>query len=264
MEKLNVLFDGHVVGYLAKYEDKFAFEYDSNWLINGFSISPFSLPLKKGVFIPKNNVFNGFFGVFADSMPDSWGNLLLDRYLKKEGIVYNDGLTRLSIIGDIGMGALEYSPNVEMKEQFDFNLDSYQEEANKILNNENSNVDFLFKFGGSSGGTRPKALIKLNEEYWIVKFDSRYDMPNSGMCEYEYAMACSEIGINIPKVKLFPSETNSGYFGIKRFDREGNLKIHMISAAALLEADFRSPCLDYNDLFKLTRIITIDNMEDIR
>lgn len=72
-------------------------------LINGFSISPFSLPLKRGVFIPNEMIFNGFFGVFADSMPDSWGNLLLDRYLKNKGIHHADGLTRLSIIGNTGM-----------------------------------------------------------------------------------------------------------------------------------------------------------------
>ena len=57
MEKLNVYYDKNLVGYLAKYKDKYAFEYNDDWLIKGFSISPFSLPLKKGVFIPKNNTF---------------------------------------------------------------------------------------------------------------------------------------------------------------------------------------------------------------
>ncbi len=71
MEKLNVYFNNQIVGYLARYENKYAFEYDSNWLMNGFSISPFSLPLKRGVFIPNEMIFNGFFGVFADSMPGS-------------------------------------------------------------------------------------------------------------------------------------------------------------------------------------------------
>ena len=73
-----------------------------------------------------------------------------------------------------------------------------------------------------------------------------------------------EIGIHIPEVKLLPSKTNSGYFAIKRFDRNQNKKLHMARAAALLEADFRSPCLDYIELFKLTKIITKDNMKDLK
>ena len=264
MEKLSVFFDNQVVGYLAKYENKYAFEYDSNWIINGFSISPFSLPLKSGVFIPNEMVFNGFFGVFADSMPDSWGNLLLDRYLHAKGLKNVDGLTRLSIIGNTGMGGLEYYPNHEMKEKIDFDLDKYQEEANKILNKEENNIDYLFKFGGSSGGARPKALIKIDDEDWLVKFESRFDFNDFGICEYDYALACKEIGINMPEVKLLESKINSGYFAVKRFDRVNGKKLHMVSAAALLEVDFRSPCLDYSELFKLTRIITKDNTNDLK
>ena len=263
MIKLNVVFDGRVVGYLVKHLDKYLFEYDDNWLINGFSISPFSLPLKKGVFVPKNNNFNGLFGVFSDSLPDAWGNLLLDRYSKKKNIDADDMLKRLSIIGDSGMGALEYQPNIELRKSLVVNLDEYQIESNKLLCDEDTNIDLLFLNGGSSGGARPKANIKIDDEYWIVKFQSRFDRNDIGICEYDYALACIEIGIDMPKVKLFKSNINSGYFGIQRFDRVNNRKVHMITAAALLEADFRSPCLDYNDLFKLTRIITNNNVKDL-
>ena len=262
MEKLNVLINNKVVGYITKY-NKYLFEYDDLWLRNGFSISPFSLPLKKGVFIPNSQVFNGFFGVFADSMPDSWGNLLLDRYLKKNSIDSSNGLIRLSIIGKNGMGALEYSPNTSLIDNFEFDLDEFQEEANHILNKQESNIDYLFKFGGSSGGARPKALIKYDDEDWIVKFQSRYDIDNIGICEYDYALACKEIGINIADVKLFESKTGKKFFGIKRFDRYKGKKIHMISVAALLEVDFNSPCLDYNEIFKLTKILTNNNKKDI-
>ena len=151
-----------------------------------------------------------------------------------------------------------------MKENYDFDLDKYQEEANKILNKEEANIDYLFQYGESMGGTRPKALIKMDGEDWIVKFESRYDFKDFGLCEYEYANACMEIGIHIPEVKLLPSKTNSGYFAIKRFDRNQNKKLHMARAAALLEADFRSSSLDYIELFKLTKIITKDNMNDLK
>ncbi len=264
MEKINVYYRDNIVGYLAKYKDMYAFQYDENWLKSGFSISPFSLPLREGVFIPKKSMFNGFFGVFADSQPDQWGNLLLDRYLKKQGISEIDGLIRLSLIGRSGMGALEYEPNHEMKEDLSFDLDKYQDEANNILNHQDEDIEYLYYFGGSSGGARPKALVNINNEDWIVKFESRFDFKNIGECEYNYALACKEIGIDMPEVKLFKSNTNTGYFGIKRFDRINGNKIHMITAAALLEVDFRSPCLDYSDLFKLTNILTNNNLIDIK
>lgn len=264
MEKINVYYHNFIVGYLAKYQDKYVFEYDKKWLINGFSISPFSLPLKEGVFIPKKQAFNGFYGVFADSQPDQWGNLLLSRYLKRQGISKIDGLTRLSLIGNSGMGALEYEPNHEMKVSLPFDLDKYQEEANNILNHQDEDIDYLYHFGGSSGGARPKALVNINNEDWIIKFESRFDFKNIGECEYNYALACKEIGIDMPEVKLFKSNTNTDYFGIKRFDRVDGVKVHMITAAALLEVDFRSPCLDYADLFKLTNILTNNNLIDIK
>ena len=264
VNKIDIYYNGRIIGTLARLKNKYAFEYNEKWIKNGFSISPFSLPLKQGVFVPDDMTFNGFFGVFADSLPDSWGNLLLDRYLKKIGIKEYDGLDRLSFIGNIGMGALEYVPDnkMEIKDEIDFDL--YQREADLILNNDEcNNIDLLYKYGGSSGGARPKALVKIDNEDWIIKFQSKYDIKDSGLCEYEYANVCKEIGINIPDVRLFPSKISKGFFGIKRFDRYKDKKIHMISAAALLEADFRSPCADYLDLFKLTKIITKNNKSNI-
>ena len=84
---VRVFYEERLVGTLALTEEhKAAFEYDDEWLKNGFSISPFSLPLKKQVFVPKKDYFSGLFGVFADSLPDAWGRLLLDRMLKQNGI----------------------------------------------------------------------------------------------------------------------------------------------------------------------------------
>lgn len=263
--KIDVYYNSSHVGTLARYEDKYLFQYSDNWLKSGFSISPLSLPLKKEVFVPKNMNFNGFFGVFSDSLPDAWGNLLLDRYLKKNGIENNNGLYRLSLIGNLGMGALEYSPSIKDNYSLDFNLDKFQEEANNILESKDFvDVDYLYHYSFSSGGARPKALIKYQNEDWIVKFQSHYDVKNAGLVEYEYALCCKNIGIDMSDVKLFESSKGKGYFGIKRFDRINNKKVHMISASALLEADFRSPCCDYLDLFKLTKYITNENEHDIK
>ena len=101
------------IGTLALYKRSLvAFEYADSWLRNGFAISPFSLPLQKRLFIPKYDPFNGLFGVFADSLPDGWGRLLVDRVLLRERIDPHevDMLNRLAIVGDSGMGALMYSP----------------------------------------------------------------------------------------------------------------------------------------------------------
>lgn len=263
--KIEVYYKKQLVGIIAKYNDKYLFQYDDLWIKNGFSISPLSLPLRKELFVPSDQTFNGFFGVFADSLPDSWGKLLLDRYLFSKGIMNYDGLYRLACVGTNGMGALEYIPDFSYVSNEVFDYDKFQKQANEILNDSNIvNVDYLYKFAGSSGGARPKALVNINNEDWIIKFQSRFDIQNAGKCEYEYALACKKVGIEIPNVKLFKSNTNAGYFGIKRFDRINGEKVHMITAAALLEADFRSPCADYLDLFKLTKLITFSNLEDLK
>ena len=87
---LTVKYHGDVVGHLALTPDNLmAFEYDTDWLKNGFSISPFKLPLEKRVFVAKQDPFNGNFGVFNDSLPDTWGELLVNRELQRRGIAPN-------------------------------------------------------------------------------------------------------------------------------------------------------------------------------
>ena len=116
--RLQVLYKNQRVGTLALTQDKkAAFAYDDEWLENGFSISPFSLPLKREVFVPSKNYFDGLFGVFADSLPDAWGQILLHRVLKRNGIRVEqiDVLDRLAIVGDSGMGALTYRPEQKLR-----------------------------------------------------------------------------------------------------------------------------------------------------
>lgn len=116
---LEVLYKGRVAGTLALTpEKKAAFEYADEWLKDGFSISPFSLPLKKQVFIPQKDYFHGLFGVFADSLPDTWGNILLDRILKKNGI----NADQMDILDRLAIVALESSPgsHVWAPESFEY------------------------------------------------------------------------------------------------------------------------------------------------
>lgn len=271
-KKIDVFYNQKKVGILAiNHEKKVAFEYDDEWIKTGFSISPFSLPLRKQVFLPGKNHFDGLFGVFSDSLPDAWGNLLLERMLKQNNIDASslNILDRLSIIGNSGMGSLSYKPiNELVKQEINLDLDKFSQECQKILNSEyTEDLDKLYKLGGTSGGARPKILTEIGNSSWIIKFPSHIDGNNPGVMEYDYAICAKKCKIDMTEVKLFPSKLCKGYFGIQRFDRikeNGDTrKIHMISAAALLEVDFRAPCLDYNDLMKLTKILTRDNQVEV-
>lgn len=264
---LKVFYNDILVGTLAKTPERVvAFEYDLDWLNNGFSISPFSLPLIKKVFIPKYEPFDGLFGVFNDSLPDGWGRLLVDRLFLKNKInpVEIDNLNRLAVVQESGMGALTYKPEYRFQTGNDVsNLDILAQECSKILESQNSdNLDELFQLGGSSGGARPKILTSIDNEDWIIKFPSSTDPKNIGEKEYQYSLCAKNCGINMTETKLFPSEICSGYFGIKRFDRKNGKKVHMVSVSGLLETSHRLPNLDYNLLMKLTLELT-RNYEDI-
>lgn len=264
LNKVNVFCHNFKVGTMALYQNRLAaFEYDSDWLIDGFSISPFSLPLEKKVFIPKIDPFEGLFGVFADSLPDGWGRLLVDRLMRKEG--YNPyeigSLERLAIVGASGMGALTYRPVIPINDDYDeLSLDEIAKECKKVLTLETcDNLDYLFTKGGSSGGARPKILTKVDNEDWIIKFASSEDNEDMGKQEYDYALCARECGLEIEEVRLFPSENTKGYFGTRRFDRLGDGeagKVHMVSAAGILETSHRIPNLDYDILMKLTLQLT--------
>lgn len=264
---LKVFYNGILVGTLAKTPERVvAFEYDLDWLNNGFSISPFSLPLIKKVFIPMYEPFDGLFGVFNDSLPDGWGRLLVDRLFLKNKInpTEIDNLNRLAVVQESGMGALTYKPEHRFQTENDVsNLDILAQECSKILESQNSdNLDELFQLGGSSGGARPKILTSIDNEDWIIKFPSSIDPKNIGEKEYQYSLCAKDCGINMTETKLLPSEICSGYFGIKRFDRKNGKKVHMVSASGLLETSHRLPNLDYNLLMKLTLELT-RNYEDI-
>ena len=87
LNRLDVFYHNRPVGTMALYQNRLvAFEYDSDWIKDGFSVNPFSLPLEKKVFMPKIDPFEGLFGVFADSLPDGWGLLLVDRVMRRNGL----------------------------------------------------------------------------------------------------------------------------------------------------------------------------------
>lgn len=270
--KLEVYCHGRLVGYLAETPDHMvAFQYSDEWIKSGFSISPLSLPLNNNVFIPPEKCrdrFAGLFGVFADSLPDSWGELLLDRHLGTLGISRGDVTTleRLAYIGRSGMGALEYYPAKES----DFNMDpagldydQISKECEKVLSSKESDqLNVLYNLGGSSGGTRPKILLTEDGKDWIVKFPASTDPAISGKREYDYSLCAKACGIIMTETALVESSVCEGYFKTVRFDRKDGKKIFSITISGLLEADFRAPSCDYNTYMKLIRMLTRDNDKD--
>ncbi len=261
---IEVYMNGIKVGRIALTPDALcAFEYDPTYLSSGESISPFNLPLKSEVFVAKRTPFYGGFGVFNDSLPDGWGSLILDRYLKHKGIdsAKLTILQRLALVGSIGRGALEYKPDFsELTEDEIINFDHLAAEAEKILTSDydGSSLDTLYKYGGSPGGARPKVFVKIDGKEWLVKFKAMTDPANIGQIEYEYSLLAKKCGIKMPETRLFEGK----YFGVERFDRTPQGKIHTVSAAGLLSADYRVPSLDYGDLLKMCHSLT-RNMEEV-
>lgn len=261
---LTVLYHGSRVGRIAETPEKLlAFEYDAAWLRSGFSISPFKLPLEKRVFIAPRDPFDGNFGVFNDSLPDGWGRLLIDRMLIRKSIdpASVSLLDRLAITGRGGMGALEYEPEEHLVNDVAFSdLKTLASASESILNEkyDGRKLEELVKFGGSSGGARPKVLIRINDEDWIVKFRASADPKNIGKLEFDYMSAARAAGLIVPETKLFEDK----FFGVKRFDRKKDgSKVFMISAAGLLDTSHRIPTLDYNSLMSLTLELTRDFRE---
>ena len=269
---LQVMYDEKLVGTLAMASGhKVAFQYSEEWLEDGFSISPFSLPLKNQVFVSQKDYFDGLFGVFADSLPDNWGRLLLNRLLRahKQNPDRLTVLDRLEIVGKSGMGAITYHPERTLEQtNGNTNLDELAEQCQKILNTEYSDkLDELYRLGGTSGGARPKIMTEIDGENWIIKFPAHVDKKDVGKMEYDYSLCAKACGIVMSETRLFSSDICPGYFGTKRFDRriEKNeiKRAHMLTAAALLELDFNQPSLDYHELMKLTKILTRDCTEDV-
>ena len=267
-----------MVGLLYENAGRVFFEYSPDFLQSGIALSPFKLPLKPGVFEDEKRTFDGLFGLFNDSLPDGWGCLLLDRKLRKRALSYDSitPLSRLSMIGLNPMGALEYEPADEAAEEVgNVELDSLSGKVDKILAGNDSDVlDELLKLNGSSGGARPKIVAYVSDDRqkiihgganppagftpWIIKFSERHDKLNSGETEYRYSLAAKEAGIDMPPTHLFPSKNGGGYFGVQRFDRTPQGKVHVHTACGLLHASHRFSCLDYENLLKLTLVLTRD------
>lgn len=269
IKRLIVKYNSAVVGFLEELADQsIAFQYAEAWVKGGFSISPLYLPLTDKVYVSKSDHFSGLFGVFYDSLPNGWGELLVRRMLAKKGINFDklNALTRLSLIGDDGLGALAYEPSQADKSENKYiDLDQLASDVNAIFNglSEMANLDEVYALGGASGGARPKAHMTLDNTQWIVKFPSSMDPKNIGILEYQANETAQKAGIHVNEFTLFPSQKYNGYFAAKRFDRSAGNRLHVISLSGILETPHTIPNLDYAHLFQVVQKICVDQKDMI-
>jgi serine/threonine-protein kinase HipA len=276
-----------ILGNLGLKDRRVFFEYDSGFITKNIHPSPLKLPVRTGVHIGNDLAFDGLFGLFADSLPDGWGKLLIDRFVQQQGINPREltSLDRLTLIGDSGTGALCYRPNNSITTgsgQVE-SLDVFSRYTEIVLKENEPTpeiLNYLYPWGGSSLGARPKLHCYLNdsttevhalritaqrEEHssaWIIKFPALYDSKDIGAVEYAYHLMARAAGLRIPTARLLDSKNSPGYFAVKRFDRTNDdQRIHTHSASGLLHSDHRYPSMDYQDLLRATLYLTQDMHE---
>lgn len=261
---------------LGSLDDKngIRFQYAPEFLARKISPSPLMVPLASKPWQSKNGLNGGLPGFVADSLPDGWGNLLLDRWLRQHGKELREisPLERLCWIGQSGMGALEYEPETreEIAHQENIHLDYIDDEVQSVLSETPTAkaLDRLCSLNGSSGGARPKIVCLVSEDGnfrlkpgvlseegfapWIIKFRSLADAADIGVQEFIASELMRRASIDVAPTRLFPSKKGYGWFGMRRFDRTKKGKVHMMTAAGALDCDFRSPCLDYQTILALT------------
>ncbi|MBP6682563.1 MAG: type II toxin-antitoxin system HipA family toxin [Halioglobus sp.] len=258
-----------------------AFQYDPQFARSGIELSPLAMPLSERVYeFPALalNTFHGLPGLLADSLPDKFGNALIDAWLATQGRMPEsfDAVERLCYIGTRGMGALEFAPVLGPKPRKaqQIEVDALVRLAGEVLTHR-GNIQGYFHDGGkakalrdilivgtSAGGARAKAVIAWNRatnelrsgqitagagfEYWLLKFDGvagnkdkeLEDPQGYGAIEFAYHLMAQAAGIAMSECRLL-EENNRRHFMTRRFDRVADgEKLHMQSLCALAHFDF--------------------------
>lgn len=276
--RLSTSTGSRLVGRLLDAERAIHFQYDTAFLESGLELSPFKLPLGRGVFRNGPPEFLRLFGLFHDSIPEGWGLGLMHKRMRAAGIepARLSVLAWLRCLGDRGMGALTFHPaeGAPPDDRLELNLKMLESEAHRLIQGRTRKVLPLLELaGGSAGGARPKVVVGVgpddemtagaNEvpsghEHWLIKFTGRNDLEDAGPLEEVYARLARHAGIDVPPTRLFPLDKRRRAFGVRRFDRIGKQRVHVHTIAGLLHADYRLPSLDYTTVLALTFTLTRD------
>lgn len=285
---------GKTVGYLSWDNRNWRtetsiFQFDKDFLSCDWDISPLQMPIDspaaaRGLDIRGGNpkdAHKGLPAVFADSLPDHWGNALFRSWAREHGISLNSvsPVDFLSFIGKRGMGALEYLPSAIEGEDMPFDVDVMRlyDFAKSVLD-QRSKVEYtedrellwqdLIKLGTSPGGKRPKALIAIGPKegviksgqvllppeykYYVLKYDTEADLFPYSRLEYAYSQMCRDAHITIPETELRTFE-KATHFLIRRFDRAEGKKVHMQSLRAM-----NGPSASYEEAFDVIVRLKMD------
>lgn len=278
---LGVFLWGRRVGALAlSGNGYYAFEYDPEFLSSGIEISPLLMPLKNGVgpYVFQNLNRSEFWGlppVFADSLPDAFGNGLINEFMRANGVPFEQitPLDRLAYVGSRGMGALTYEPERGPRASRPFAMDMRKlvEDARHAANgtlaklSEPDAMRMILRVGTSAGGGKSKAVVGWNRqtgqfvagdrdlpdgfEPWLIKFTPS-EYPYRGPCEYAVYEKARAAGVEMTECRLFELD-GLKHFMTRRFDREGSVRHHVQTLSAIrgLPLDVTGSRYSYDQLF---------------
>ena len=223
------------MGWLADDGHTLLFEYTSEALTQSLELSPLHLKLRAQAYGSFPAHLHRLPGLIADSLPDGWGLLLMDRLFRQQGLRHPGPLDRLAFIGSRAMGALRFIPVRDADAQEpNWNLLALAEESARALADEaGAALRELALTGGSPQGARPKALVQYDltsgqvstrqdapGDPWLVKFPARGEHKEVCAIEQLYAELARDCGLDIPDSRWFDLSADLAAFGVARFDRE--------------------------------------------
>ena len=276
------------------------FEYDPEFVRSGIQPSPILMPALEGRVYSfgelNRETFRGLPGMLADSLPDTYGRALFDKWLALTGRTSGNPIESLCFMGKRCMGALEFEPAIEGAFMVGrrFELDSLVTVAREALTEKDSfqanladdrkaTIAEILRLGTSAGGQRAKAIIAYNKntgevrsgqveapegfDYYLIKLDGVSatagfrDTENFGRLEYSFAKLVRACGIDMAECSLI-EENGRAHFLTKRFDRVGGEKIHMQTLCGIAHYDYRLlRAYSYEQAFNVLRGLHLSYQE---
>lgn len=272
------------------------FEYADSFIGKGLEPSPILMPVRQGRVYSFSDIgretFKGLPGMLADSLPDTYGRALFDRWLALIGRSSGNAVETLCYLGKRCMGALEFEPTMDAPYSPDvrIELDSLVEVASEALSekeefganleeDKKAAIAEIVRLGTSAGGQRAKAIIAYNPltgevrsgqieapegfDYYLIKLDGVTaeagfrETQNFGRLEYSFYRLVKECGIEMSDCSLI-KENGRAHFLTKRFDRQNGEKIHMQTLCGIAHYDYRNPrSYSYEQAFNVMRALRL-------
>ncbi len=273
-----------LVGEMVLVKDIVYFKYDKEFKMN---ISPLYLELSKAQYSFEGLDFqHSIAGVFADSLPDSFGMKVIDGYFERNYKRFEPNIIdKLLFIGDVTLGALSYKPAIDTIKSKNIPIELKDTKALKksiLEKNSFSSIRIaidMYKSFSPAGGARQKMILNYNKkenQFYIGKEKKKHkalivkidESDSSGygadaITEFIYSKIAKKCGINITKTYLFEDEDGYKHFAIERFDIDkDNNRLHAHTLAGLLHIE-KSKRVDYIDIMKVAKLYLSLPQEDI-